>query len=169
MSDVTGRSGGGENHAFTFQHTAEPDVRFTVNGGMTILDPRSEGRIKAKALTPTPRPKGRTPSTERREAGAQHAHDRKAVRPKGRAPSPEPRAQPRALSRPQGRLDRKAAPTAQAVSRPCAAGFEGELLITSAYPDAPGPSVFDLSVSGCPPAHSEGLGRAPKNKYVCCF
>jgi hypothetical protein len=23
------------------------------------------------------------------------------------------------------------------VSRPCAAGFEGELLITSAYPDAP--------------------------------
>ena len=32
-----------------------------------------------------------------------------------------------------------------------------------------GPSVFDLSVSGCPPAHSEGLGRAPKNKNVCCF
>jgi hypothetical protein len=32
-----------------------------------------------------------------------------------------------------------------------------------------GPSVFNLSVSGCPPAHSEGLGRAPKNKFFCCF
>jgi hypothetical protein len=53
------------------------------------LPERRPGDTTARPHT-HPLPTTERPHTLDREAGAQHAHDRKAVRPKGRAPSPEP-------------------------------------------------------------------------------